>query len=87
MISCGFTAQWQREGHGGVGVEVGGMPCHLLYCFNQALLGGICEIMRMKVSQRWRGSRQSLDRHCANFPMHLLGLIYQEMNGVPKPPH
>lgn len=36
----------------------GGLPRRLTYCFNQALVGGICELMRMKVSQPWRGSRQ-----------------------------
>lgn len=61
MISCGFTVQWPR------GMWEGMAHC-LLYCLNQALVGEICELMRMKVSQPWQGSRQSLGRHCANFP-------------------
>lgn len=63
-----------------------GMPHSLLYCLNQALVGEICGLMRMKVSQPWQGSRQSLGRHCANFPVHLQGLIYCRMNGVPSIP-
>lgn len=76
MISCGFTAQWPRG-------MWEGMPHCLPYCLNQALVGEICELMRMKVSQPWQGSRQSLVRHYGNFPVHLQGLIYCRMNGVP----
>lgn len=80
MISWGlYGAEAERQ-------TWGRRPGFIQYCFRRALLGGICELLRMKASWAWRRSRRRWGRHCANFPPHLQGLIYCRMNGFPGLP-